>query len=116
MYSPGNANYTNRLALSECCPDKQIEQRADDSGYRRTSGEQTRYSAFLPLPAFTVAGTVGLPGGVRIWAGKERVGAVGVSGSAEPPPGKDSGVLTRSRSADEQCAMAGITKLAAKLK
>ena len=51
-----------------------------------------------------------------IWAGNERVGALGMTGSAEPPPGKDSGVVTRSRSADEQCAMAGILKLAAKLK
>lgn len=82
--------------------------------YRRTSGEQARYWASLPPPPFTVAGTVGLPGGIPIWSGNERIGAVGVSGSAEPPPGSDSGVVTGN--ADEKCAAAGISKLAPTLK
>ncbi len=82
--------------------------------YRRTSGEQARYWASLPPPAFEVAGTVGLPGGVPIWSGNERIGAVGVSGSAEPPPGSDSGVVTGN--ADEKCAAAGIGRLGPKLK
>jgi uncharacterized protein GlcG (DUF336 family) len=82
--------------------------------YGRTSGEQARYWASLPPPPFTVPGTVGLPGGVPIRAGNEVIGAVGVSGSAEPPPGKDSGVVTGT--ADEKCAMAGIAAVANRLK
>jgi uncharacterized protein GlcG (DUF336 family) len=82
--------------------------------YQRTSGEQAKYWASLPPPPFTVQGTVGLPGGVPIRAGNEVIGAIGVSGSAEPPPGKDLGVLTGT--ADEKCAMAGIAKIANKLK
>ena len=68
----------------------------------------------MPPPAFTVKGTVGLPGGVPIKAGNEVIGAIGVSGSAEPPPGKDLGVVTGN--ADEKCAMAGLSKVANKLK
>jgi uncharacterized protein GlcG (DUF336 family) len=82
--------------------------------YQRTSGEQAKYWASLPPPTFTVKDTVGLPGGVPIKAGNEVIGAVGVSGSAEPPPGKDSGVVTGN--ADEKCARACIAKVAAKLK
>jgi uncharacterized protein GlcG (DUF336 family) len=82
--------------------------------YKRTSGEQAKYWASLPPPPFTVEGTIGLPGGVPIKAGKEVIGAIGVSGSAEPPPGQDSGVLTGIE--DEKCAMAGIAKVANKLK
>ena len=82
--------------------------------YQRTSGEQGKYWASLPPPPFTVTGTVGLPGGVPIKAGNEIIGAVGVSGSAEPPPGKDSGIVTGN--ADEKCAMAGLSKVANKLK
>jgi uncharacterized protein GlcG (DUF336 family) len=82
--------------------------------YQRTSGEQAKYWASLPPPSFTVKGTVALPGGVPIKAGNEVIGAVGVSGSAEPPPGKDLGVLTGA--ADEKCAMAGLAKIANKLK
>jgi uncharacterized protein GlcG (DUF336 family) len=82
--------------------------------YQRTSGEQARYWASLPPPPFTVNGTVGLPGGVPIKAGNEIIGAIGVSGSAEPPPGKDLGVVTGN--ADEKCAMAGLSKVANKLK
>jgi uncharacterized protein GlcG (DUF336 family) len=82
--------------------------------YQRTSGEQTRYWASLPPPPFTVQGTVALPGGVPIKAGNEVIGAVGVSGSAEPPPGKDLGVVTGN--ADEKCAIAGVAKVAGKLK
>jgi uncharacterized protein GlcG (DUF336 family) len=82
--------------------------------YQRTSAEQARYWASLPPPAFTVKGTVGLPGGVPIKAGNEVIGAIGVSGSAEPPPGKDLGVVTGN--ADEKCAMAGLSKVANKLK
>jgi uncharacterized protein GlcG (DUF336 family) len=82
--------------------------------YQRTSGEQARYWASLPPPPFTVNGTVALPGGVPIKAGNEVIGAIGVSGSAEPPPGKDLGVLTGN--ADEKCAMAGLSKVANKLK
>jgi uncharacterized protein GlcG (DUF336 family) len=82
--------------------------------YQRTSGEQAKYWASLPPPTFTVKDTVGLPGGVPIKAGNEVIGAVGVSGSAEPPPGKDSGVVTGN--ADEKCARAGIAKVAAKLR
>jgi uncharacterized protein GlcG (DUF336 family) len=51
---------------------------------------------------------------VPIKAGNEVVGAVGVSGSAEPPPGKDLGVVTGN--ADEKCAIAGVAKVAGKLK
>jgi uncharacterized protein GlcG (DUF336 family) len=76
--------------------------------YQRTSGEQGKYWASLPPPAFTVQGTVGLPGGVPIKIGNEVIGAVGVSGSAEPPPGKDLGVVTGN--ADEKCALAGVAK------
>lgn len=82
--------------------------------YQRTSGEQAKYWASLPPPAFTVKDTVGLPGGVPIKVGKEVIGAIGVSGSAEPPPGKDSGVVTGN--ADEKCAMAGVAKVAIQLK
>jgi uncharacterized protein GlcG (DUF336 family) len=82
--------------------------------YQRTSGEQAKYWASLPPPSFTVKGTVALPGGVPIKAGNEVIGAVGVSGSAEPPPGKDLGVLTGT--ADEKCAMVGLAKVANKLK
>jgi len=82
--------------------------------YQRTSGEQARYWASLPPPPFTVQGTVGLPGGVPIKVGNEVIGAVGVSGSAEPPPGRDLGVVTGN--ADEKCAMAGVAKVAGKLK
>jgi uncharacterized protein GlcG (DUF336 family) len=82
--------------------------------YQRTSGEQAKYWASLPPPTFTVTGTVGLPGGVPIKAGNEIIGAIGVSGSAEPPPGKDLGVVTGN--ADEKCAMAGLSKVANKLK
>src|SRR5258708_38926095 len=81
--------------------------------YQRTSGEQGKYWASLPPPPFTVTGTVGLPGGVPIKAGNEIIGAVGVSGSAEPSPGKDSGVVTGN--ADEKCAIAGLSKVASKL-
>ncbi len=49
-----------------------------------------------------------------IKAGNEVIGAIGVSGSAEPPPGKDLGVVTGN--ADEKCAMAGLSKVANKLK
>ena len=82
--------------------------------YQRTSGEQAKYWASLPPPPFTVKGTVGLPGGVPIRAANEVIGAIGVSGSAEPPPGKDLGVLTGN--ADEKCAIAGLAKVASKLK
>jgi uncharacterized protein GlcG (DUF336 family) len=82
--------------------------------YQRTSGEQAKYWASLPPPPFTVIGTVGLPGGIPIKAGNEVIGAIGVSGSAEPPPGKDLGVVTGN--ADEKCAIAGLSKVANKLK
>jgi uncharacterized protein GlcG (DUF336 family) len=82
--------------------------------YQRTSGEQAKYWASLPPPTFTVAGTVGLPGGVPIKAGGDVIGAIGVSGSAEPPPGKDLGVVTGN--ADEKCAIAGLARVANKLK
>jgi|SRR5579864_4000504 len=82
--------------------------------YQRTSGEQAKYWASLPPPAFTVEGTVALPGGVPIQAGNEVIGAIGVSGSAEPPPGKDLGVVTGN--ADEKCALAGVAKVRGKLK
>src|ERR1700730_18299269 len=82
--------------------------------YQRTSGEQARYWASLPPPPFTVQGTVALPGGVPVKVGNEVIGAIGVSGSAEPRPGKDSGVVTGN--ADEKCAMAGVAKVAIKLK
>jgi uncharacterized protein GlcG (DUF336 family) len=82
--------------------------------YQRTSGEQAKYWASLPPPTFSVNGTVGLPGGIPIKAGNEVIGAIGVSGSAEPPPGKDRGVVTGT--ADETCAMAGLAKVANKLK
>jgi uncharacterized protein GlcG (DUF336 family) len=82
--------------------------------YQRTSGEQAKYWASLPPPPFTVKGTVALPGGVPIKVGNEVIGAVGVSGSSEPPPGKDSGVVTGT--ADEKCAMAGLARVANKLK
>ena len=81
--------------------------------YQRTSGEQAKYWASLPPPAFTVEGTVALPGGVPIKAGNEVIGAIGVSGSAEPPPGKDLGVVTGN--ADEKCAQAGLAKVRGKL-
>lgn len=82
--------------------------------YQRTSGEQAKYWASLPPPPFTVRGTVALPGGVPIKAGNEVIGAIGVSGSAEPPPGKDLGVVTGN--ADERCAMVGLSKVANKLR
>src|ERR1700737_3714993 len=82
--------------------------------YQRTSGEQAKYWASLPPPPFTVQGTVALPGGVPIKVGNEVIGAIGVSGSAEPPPGKDLGVVTGN--ADEKCAMAGVAKVAVNLK
>lgn len=69
-----------------------------------TSGEAAKaWNSTLGSPMPNVEGTAGVAGGVPIHAGKEVIGAVGVSGAV----GGDN---------DEICAKAGIAKVADKLK
>jgi uncharacterized protein GlcG (DUF336 family) len=70
--------------------------------FKRTSAETGKAWIANP-PAPNIEGTVGAAGGVPIMAGKDVIGAVGVSGA----PGGDK---------DEACASAGIAKIAELLK
>ena len=70
--------------------------------FRRTSADTGKAWLANP-PAPNIEGTVGTAGGVPIMAGKDIIGAVGVSGA----PGGDK---------DEACASAGIAKIADLLK
>ena len=70
--------------------------------FKRTSAETGKAWIANP-PAPNIEGTAGAAGGVPIFAGKDVIGAVGVSGA----PGGDK---------DEACASAGIAKIADMLK
>ena len=70
--------------------------------FKRTSGETGKAWDAQAHPP-NIEGTVGLAGGVPIRAGKEVIGAIGVSGA----PGGEK---------DEACANAGIAKIAEQLK
>src|SRR5439155_14647562 len=70
----------------------------------KTSGEAAKaWGSTLGSPMTNVEGTTGVAGGVPIKVGNDAIGAVGVSGAV----GGDK---------DEACAMAGIAKVADKLK
>lgn len=70
----------------------------------KTSGEAAKaWGSTLGSPMPNIEGTAGVAGGVPIKVGNETIGAVGVSGAV----GGDK---------DEACAMAGISKVAEKLK
>lgn len=71
--------------------------------YRRPSTETVEGWAKSKNPVPMIEGTIAMGGGLPIWAGKEVIGAMSVSGA----PGWD---------ADEACGKAGIAKVADKLK
>ena len=70
----------------------------------KTSGEAAKaWGSTLGSPMPNIEGTAGVAGGVPIKVGSETIGAIGVSGAV----GGDK---------DEACAMAGIARVADKLK
>ena len=71
--------------------------------YKRASSEQAKIWRAMTPPVFIPNDAIALPGGVPIKKGNDVIGAVGISGA----PGGDP---------DEVCGLAGIAKIAEKLK
>jgi uncharacterized protein GlcG (DUF336 family) len=71
--------------------------------YKRASSEQAKIWRAMTPPVFLPTDAIPLPGGVPIRKGNDVIGAVGISGA----PGGDP---------DEVCGLAGIAKIAEKLK